>query len=138
MDVLRTGVSAGAKILIRNFPDEGTESNISKAVRLLARFLYSAFAARYRITRIATLVDPNPELSFSANLLLYMINGKEPSPAHERALDVSADPLCGARVQRVDVYRPSRSLDAVRYLFGDLGSDRRAQRGRCMAGPTSA
>src|SRR5262249_16198766 len=31
---------------------------------------------------------PNPELSFSGNLL-YMITGKEPSPAHEQAMDVS-------------------------------------------------
>src|SRR5262249_28328708 len=43
---------------------------------------------RYRSARGLPLVDPNPELGFSANLL-YMISGKEPPPSHERALDVS-------------------------------------------------
>jgi 2-methylcitrate synthase/citrate synthase II len=86
MDVLRTGVSALAHF-DPQLADEGTEANIAKATRLLAR-IPILIAARYRSARALPLVDPNPELGFSANLL-YMITGKEPPASHERALDVS-------------------------------------------------
>jgi 2-methylcitrate synthase/citrate synthase II len=86
MDVLRTGVSALAHF-DPQLSDEGTAANIAKAIRLLAR-IPILIAARHRNTRGLPVVDPNPELSFSANLL-YMINGKEPPTSHERAMDVS-------------------------------------------------
>jgi citrate synthase len=86
MDVLRTGVSALAHF-DPQLSDEGTDANVAKAIRLLAR-IPVLIAARYRSTQGLPLVDPNPELGFSANLL-YMLSGKEPSPSHERALDVS-------------------------------------------------
>jgi len=86
MDVLRTGVSALAHF-DPQLSDEGTDANRAKAIRLLAR-IPVLIAARHRASRGLPLVDPNSELSFSANLL-YMITGKEPSPLFERAMDVS-------------------------------------------------
>jgi 2-methylcitrate synthase/citrate synthase II len=86
MDVLRTGVSALSHF-DPQLDDEGTEANIAKAIRLLAR-IPVLIAARYRSTHGLPIIEPNPELSFSANLL-YMITGKEPSSLHERAMDVS-------------------------------------------------
>ncbi len=86
MDVLRTGASALAHF-DPQLSDEGTDANLAKAIRLLAR-IPVLIASRYRTTRGLPLVDSNSELSFSANLL-RMITGKEPSPMHERAMDVS-------------------------------------------------
>ena len=86
MDVLRTGVSALAHF-DPQLSDEGTDANVAKAIRLLAR-IPVLIAARYRFSQGLNLIEPNPELGFSANLL-YMIRGEEPTPSHERALDVS-------------------------------------------------
>ncbi len=86
MDVLRTGVSALAHF-DPQLADDGTDANLAKATRLLAR-IPVLIAARYRLTRGLALVEPRSDLSFSANLL-YRITGKEPSSAHERAMDVS-------------------------------------------------
>lgn len=82
MDVLRTGVSALAHF-DSQLSDEGTDANVAKAIRLLAR-IPVLIAARYRLSQGLNLVEPNPELGFSANLL-YMIRGEEPTPSHERA-----------------------------------------------------
>jgi 2-methylcitrate synthase/citrate synthase II len=86
MDVLRTGVSALAHF-DPQLDDDGVEANRSKAIRMLAR-IPVLIGARHRGARGLPLVTPNPELSFSGNLL-YLITGKEPSPAHEQAMDVS-------------------------------------------------
>jgi citrate synthase len=86
MDVLRTGVSALAHF-DPQLTDEGVEANRAKAIRLLAR-IPVLIGARHRGAHGLPLVTPNPELSFSGNLL-YLITGKEPSPAHEQAMDVS-------------------------------------------------
>jgi 2-methylcitrate synthase/citrate synthase II len=86
MDVLRTGVSALSHF-DPQMSDEGSEANIAKAIRMLAR-IPVLIAARYRSAQGLPLVEPNSELGFSGNLL-YMIRGEEPTPTHERALDVS-------------------------------------------------
>jgi 2-methylcitrate synthase/citrate synthase II len=86
MDVLRTGVSALAHF-DPQLDDEGIDANRAKAIRLLAR-IPVLIGARYRGARGLPLMSPNPELGFSGNLL-YLITGKEPSPAHEQAMDVS-------------------------------------------------
>jgi 2-methylcitrate synthase/citrate synthase II len=86
MDVLRTGVSALGHF-DPQLADDGIDANRAKAVRLLAR-IPVLIGARHRGSRGLPLVEPNPELSFSGNLL-YLITGKEPSPAHEQAMDIS-------------------------------------------------
>jgi 2-methylcitrate synthase/citrate synthase II len=86
MDVLRTGVSALAHF-DPQLDDDGVEANRAKAIRMLAR-IPVLIGARHRGAHGLPLVTPNPELSFSGNLL-YLITGKEPSPAHEQAMDVS-------------------------------------------------
>ncbi len=44
-------------------------------------------AAVARLHRGSFPIEPNPELSYAGNLL-YMINGKEPTPAEERIMDI--------------------------------------------------
>jgi citrate synthase len=86
MDVLRTGASALAHF-DPQADDDGSDANIAKAVRLLAR-IPVLIGARFRATRGLPPLESHPELGFSGNLL-YMITGKEPSPSFERAMDVS-------------------------------------------------
>jgi citrate synthase len=86
MDVLRTGVSALAHF-DPQADENTTEANIAKATRLLAQ-IPILIASRYRLTRGLSVIEPNPELSFSANLLM-MLTGKEPSATQERAMEVS-------------------------------------------------
>lgn len=86
MDALRSGISA-----VGNFDpqadDDSPAANIAKATRLLAQ-IPILIAARYRLRQGLPLVEPDPELSFAASLL-HLITGHEPSPSHERAMDVS-------------------------------------------------
>ncbi len=49
-----------------------------------------------------------------------------------------ADPVCRARVQRLDVHGPGRLLDAVRSAFGRSPRRSARSRDRCTAGPTNA
>lgn len=86
MDVLRTGISA----LAHYDPQTGEntrDANVAKAQRLLAQ-IPMLIAARHRVKKGLKIVEPNPELGIAGNLL-WLINGKEPTPAHERAMDVS-------------------------------------------------
>ncbi len=86
IDVLRTTVS-----MLANFdpqPDEtGPAANLDKARRLLAQ-LPVLIAARQRHMLGLPMIEPDPELSYSANLL-YMTTGEEPSALQEKAMDVS-------------------------------------------------
>jgi len=86
MDVLRTSVS----VLAHFDPDTNDNShtaNVRKAERLLGQ-IPVAIAANYRVSRGKQIIRPRPEFSREANFL-YMIHGREPSPAEARALDVS-------------------------------------------------
>jgi len=86
MDVLRTGVSA-----ISHFDpqldDDSRAGNIAKAVRMLAK-IPILIAARYRLSLGEEIIEPDPDISFAANLL-YMITGKRPAELREKAMDVS-------------------------------------------------
>jgi len=86
MDALRTGISAVAHF-DHQVDEDGTEANISKARRLLGQ-IPVLIAARHRLSQGLDLVAPDPELSFSGNLL-QMITGEPPSELHERAMEVS-------------------------------------------------
>ena len=86
MDVLRTAVSALAHF-DPNLNDEGRDADVTKTIHLLAQ-IPIAIAARYRLTSGLPLMEPNPELSFAANLL-YLITGREPSALEEKAMDLS-------------------------------------------------
>jgi len=86
MDVLRTGISALGHF-DPQLDDGDREANVAKTVRLLAR-IPILIGARYRQREGLPLVEPNPELSFAANVL-RLITGREPSPLEERAMDVS-------------------------------------------------
>ena len=86
MDVLRTSISAAAHF-DPNLEDDSPSASISKATRLLAQ-IPILIAARHRLRSGLPLVPPDPEASFAGNLL-RMITGEEPSPAQERAMDVS-------------------------------------------------
>jgi citrate synthase len=86
MDVLRSAVS-----VISHFdPDVNDNShaaNVRKAERLLGQ-IPVAITQAYNTARKAPLVAPRSDLSHAANFL-YMLNGKEASPADVRAFDVS-------------------------------------------------
>ena len=86
MDVLRTGISSLAHF-DPQADEEGRDAQIAKAVRLLAQ-IPLLIATRYRQSRGLQPLEPNPALSYPANLL-WLITGKEPTPLEERALDVS-------------------------------------------------
>jgi citrate synthase len=86
MDVLRTSVS----VLAHYDPeteDSNQDANIRKAERLVAQ-IPVAVAAQYRLSRGMEAVPARPDLGNAANFL-YMLRGREASPDHVRALDVS-------------------------------------------------
>lgn len=83
MDVLRTTVSA----LAHWDEDPSATSNVTKAERLLGQ-IPILIAARYRQRMGLRVLKPQPDLSVAGNLL-YLINGDEPTPTQERAMDVS-------------------------------------------------
>ena len=86
IDVLRTGISALAHFDPQQ-DDDSRAANVAKTLRLLAQ-IPVLIAARYRHSQGLPLIEPNPELSFAANLL-YLVRGTEPTASHERAMDVS-------------------------------------------------
>lgn len=86
MDVLRTGISALAHF-DPQLDDDTPAGQIAKATRMLAQ-IPILIAARHRLRQGLLLLEPDTELSFAGNLL-YLITGREPSPIHERAMDVS-------------------------------------------------
>jgi 2-methylcitrate synthase/citrate synthase II len=88
MDVLRTSVS----VLAHFDPDDKAAptdhaANVRKAERLVAQ-MPTAIAARERIEHGLPLVPPREDLGHAANFL-WMVKGKEPSPAMVRAFDLS-------------------------------------------------
>ena len=86
MDVLRTGISALAHFDPQL--DENTgPANIAKTIRLLAQ-IPVLIAARYRLRKGLTLLEPDPGLSFAGNVL-HLVTGQAPSALEERAMDVS-------------------------------------------------
>ncbi|HVW02613.1 MAG TPA: citrate/2-methylcitrate synthase [Planctomycetaceae bacterium] len=86
MDVLRTGISALAHF-DPQVGDNSPAADLAKSQRLLAQ-IPILIAARHRIRHGQPVLQPQPEMSLAANLL-YLITGKEPTAAHERAMDVS-------------------------------------------------
>lgn len=86
MDALRTGISAVAHF-DPQCDEHSAAANIGKTIRLLAQ-IPILIAANHRLSRGLPLVEPDPELSFAANLL-HLITGKIPSPTEEKAMDVS-------------------------------------------------
>jgi citrate synthase len=86
MDVLRTAVSALAFYDPDNAKNDH-DANVNKAVRLTSQI--AMIVASYdRIRKGKALVDADPGLSHSANLLLQL-NGTKPSATAERALDIA-------------------------------------------------
>ncbi len=86
MDALRTTVSAlGAG---RNDADRyTTDVDMGKAIETTAQ-LATIVAYYHRIRMDKEIVHPDPKLSHAANFL-YMLTGKKPTPAAERAFDVA-------------------------------------------------
>jgi citrate synthase len=86
MDVLRTAVSA----LSFYDPQEksnDSKANVDKAIRITSQ-IAMIVAAYDRIRKGQPVVEPDRALSHAANFLL-MLNGKQPSPTAERALDIA-------------------------------------------------
>lgn len=86
MDAVRSAVS----VLAHFDPDVNDSSpaaNLRKAERLLGQ-LPVAIAEQFRYSKGQKPIAPRADLSHSANFL-YMLNGKEPTAADTRALDVS-------------------------------------------------
>src|SRR5256885_4977398 len=86
MDVLRTAVSA----LGFYDPEEKSndrEANVHKAIRLTSQ-IAMIVAAYDRIRKGKPVIEPDGSLSHAANFLL-MLNGSQPSPTAERALDIA-------------------------------------------------
>jgi citrate synthase len=86
MDVLRTAISALSHF-DPQLDDESSSANIAKTIRLLAQ-IPVVIAARHRICQGLPLIEPDPELGFTGNLL-YLITGRQPTQSEERAMDVS-------------------------------------------------
>jgi len=84
MDALRTTVSALAAG--RSDADKySVEVDMQKAIETTAQ-LATIVAYYHRIRMDKDLVRPDPKLSHAANFL-YMLTGKKPTPAAERAMD---------------------------------------------------
>lgn len=86
MEVLRTAVSA---LACYDSDDKlnDHEANVHKAIRLTSQI--AMIVASYdRIRKGKKIVDPDPQLSHSANFLLQL-NGERPSKTAERALDIA-------------------------------------------------
>jgi citrate synthase len=79
MDVLRTGISALAHF-DPQLDDDSTPANIAKTIRLLAQ-IPILIAARHRMRLGLPLLEPDPELGFTGNIL-YLITGQQPSQIH--------------------------------------------------------
>jgi len=86
MDVLRTAVSA----LSFYDPEERSnerQANVAKAIRITSQ-IAMIVAAYDRLRKGLQVIEPDRSLSHAANFLL-MLNGKQPSPTAERALDIA-------------------------------------------------
>ncbi len=86
MDVLRTAVSALSFYDADNAKNDH-DANINKAIRLTSQ-IAMIVAAYDRIRKGKNLVDADPSLSHSANVLLQL-TGAKPSATAERALDIA-------------------------------------------------
>jgi citrate synthase len=86
MDVLRTAVSA-LSFYDPQEKNNDRQANVDKAIRLTSQ-IAMIVAAYDRIRKGHPVVEPDRSLSHAANFLL-MLNGKQPSPTAERALDIA-------------------------------------------------
>src|SRR6266705_2157535 len=86
MDVLRTAVSA-LSFYDSDEKNNDHEANIRKSIRLTSQ-IAMIVAAYDRIRKGKPVVEPDRSLSHAANFLL-MLNGSQPSPTAERALDIA-------------------------------------------------
>src|SRR5512143_3830661 len=86
MDVLRTIVSALA-LFDPEEKSNDADANLRKSTRLTSQ-IAMIVAAYDRIRKNLPLVDPDRALSHAGNFL-YMLNGKVPSEAATRALDIA-------------------------------------------------
>lgn len=121
MDALRLAVDSLALVLPAEpestlpFPKEG--------LAVLAR-LPLLIAAIYRLGRGETLLDPRPELSTAAQLL-YLMDGKIPSPERVRALDTYLVTVCdhssNASTFTLRVITSTRS-DLLSAIVGAIGA----------------
>jgi len=86
MDAIRTAVSVMAHF-DPEVADDGRAANLRKSERLLAQ-VPVAVAAFHRIAQGQAPIAPRPDLADAANFL-WMLRGKEATPDHVRAMDVS-------------------------------------------------
>lgn len=86
MDVLRTAVSMVGN-LDRESQASVHQANLAKSKRLLAK-IPTIIGHMQNLLDGRPIVEPDPSLSHSANLL-YMMSGDRPSPEYERTMDVS-------------------------------------------------
>ena len=84
MDVLRTAVSALAAY-DPDVADNSLEATLRKGIRLTAQ-APTIVTAHARIKSGEAPVEPNPDLNQAANFL-YMLFGKEPTPAESRLME---------------------------------------------------
>jgi len=86
MDVLRTAVSA-LSFYDPQEKNNDSQANLDKAIRITSQ-IAMIVAAYDRIRKGHPVVEPDRSLTHAANFLL-MLNGKQPSPTAERALDIA-------------------------------------------------
>lgn len=86
MDALRTTVSALSAGRV-DADDYSLEADQKKAIELVAQ-VATIVAYYHRIREGQELLAPRDDLSHAANFL-YLLNGKAPTPAAERAMDVA-------------------------------------------------
>ena len=125
MDVLRSACSMLAH-WDPDVDDNSHEANVRKAERLLAQ-LPVVMAARHRLKQGKEPVAGRERPVAGVELLVHAVPRR--SVARPRQGDGRvADPVCRARVQRLDVHGPRDRLDALRFALRHRRRDRRAQR----------
>lgn len=86
MDVLRTAVSM-LSLYDPLAPDNSTEANREKAVKLMAR-ISTVVTGFDKLRNGKQIIPGDPDLSYAANFL-YTLTGKKPDDLMERAFDVA-------------------------------------------------
>ena len=134
MDVMRTGAS----ILAHWDPDvadNSHEANVRKAERLLAQ-LPVVLAARHRLRQGKEPVAADKHRSLADNLL-WMLSSAQPSERAVRAMDISLMLYAEHEFNASTFTARVVASTLVRSALGHHRGDRRAERARCTAEPTS-
>ena len=126
MDVLRTGVSVLGCVL----PEGEThkESGARRIADTLLACLGSMLLYWHHYARNGRRIEVERFEDSIAAHFLHLLHGTAPSAGVDEGDADVAHPVCGARVQRVDVYSARDRGHGLGHVFVHHGRDRRAER----------